>query len=90
MIDSFMYFVYRSSMLHGYFGVILPGVILYQTDDHEAGSRRALNPDRGREVLEGGAAGGLEGWAGDVFRVACGGLPTERRGRPCTFYSTLY
>jgi type I restriction-modification system DNA methylase subunit len=35
MVDSFMYFVYQGSgklNAHGYFGMILPDVVLYQTD----------------------------------------------------------
>jgi TaqI-like C-terminal specificity domain/N-6 DNA Methylase len=38
MIDSFMYFVHQGSMKlnsHGYFGMILPDVILYQTDNQK-------------------------------------------------------
>jgi type I restriction-modification system DNA methylase subunit len=38
MIDSFMYFVYQGSeklKTHGYFGMILPDVILYQTDNQK-------------------------------------------------------
>ena len=38
MIDSFMYFVYQGSKKlneHGYFGMILPDVILYQTDNQK-------------------------------------------------------
>ncbi len=38
MIDSFMYFVHQGSAKlnsHGYFGMILPDVILYQTDNQK-------------------------------------------------------
>ena len=38
MIDSFMYFVHQGSMKlnsHGYFGMILPDVVLYQTDNQK-------------------------------------------------------
>jgi type I restriction-modification system DNA methylase subunit len=38
MIDSFMYFVHQGSRKlnpHGYFGMILPDVILYQTDNQK-------------------------------------------------------
>jgi hypothetical protein len=38
MIDSFMYFIHQGSgklNLHGYFGMILPDVILYQTDNEK-------------------------------------------------------
>jgi type I restriction-modification system DNA methylase subunit len=38
MIDSFMYFVHQSSRklnAHGYFGMILPDVVLYQTDNRK-------------------------------------------------------
>jgi len=38
MIDSFMYFVHQGSRklnIHGYFGMIVPDVILYQTDNQK-------------------------------------------------------
>jgi type I restriction-modification system DNA methylase subunit len=59
MIDSFMYFVYQSSnkvKTSGYFGMILPDVVLYQNDNEKL-RKYIINHFRVRNILN----------MGDVF-----------------------